>query len=338
MSSILIQPVNTETAGPPSAAYLQKNLEVADLIHAHDFDLREILVLTFIRRQSLGSGQSQAYIPRLEFFVRALRISRGNVSAILRRLRACLVIAENPQWCYGFLLLPPPAYAAANWRVPIRTEELEVIRQLELLERPPSLSSTLREMFAESSAGEGKPGRMSGTTTRVPGAADHSARGRRGVPDSGTGVPDSGTGPGVPESGTPLEVPETTGTSAGVPDSGTPHALMQQCKNALKEHSCIATCVPESGTPVPESGTGGEFPQVVRLTREEQELFDQLGAAGAFGPNLESRGCWFGMVQKRFTVTRELLGELRYARLTRKVGNPGGFMMEKWQRWGKPNV
>ena len=336
--------MNTETPGPDAAAFLRKNLELAEIIHDHDFNLRETHLLTFLRRQSLGCGRPQANVPRLEFFVRAERISRGNVSAILRRLKACCVIEEDPQWCYGFLLLPPPAYAAANWRVPIRTEELEVIRQLELLERPPSLSSALRETFIESRAIEGKPGRVSGTASHAIGADDHSARGcpgvpdsgtgvpdlgtRPGVPDSGTGVPDLGTRPGVPDSGTLAKVPVGPGTYGSVPESGTAHCNI--VNNAL-EQCCNVTSVPESGTP-------GKFPRVSGLTPDQQELFELLGKAGAFGARLESRGCWFSMVQNHYHVTQRLFGELRYAKLNRTVRNPGAYMMDLWKRLGRPDV
>ena len=314
---------------PPGASavdghqWYPESLRLADAISRHDFDLREWRVLEFLRRQSFGSGRLFAYVPRLDLFARATRITRGNISTILRRLKDCLVIQEEPQWCYAFLLMPPPNDPAANWRVPIRMEEMEVIRQLELLPVPPGLQEVLRGSFVESCRESGIPGEAPGSYAKEAGAVSSGA----GLPRAHTGVPESGTlehtagrsriGNGGPE---PIE----PGLGEGVPESGTPHVTLLMRNALAKRQNCNVTSVPESGT------------AIRGLSSQEQELFDRLGEAGAYGEEYESRGCWFTMVQRRFAVCERLYAELRYATLTRKVRNPGAYMMDLWKRWGKP--
>jgi len=145
---------NTSVNQGPSA-FLLASLSIADIIAAHDFQLREQLALTLIRKQSYGAGRTEAYIPKLSFFEKAMRVSRGNVSAILSQLKRQLVIEESPDGFYGFL-------PWQDWRVAKRTEAIEVIEQLELLERPPSIRNALREVFVEQ-AGQvaiGRPGQV----------------------------------------------------------------------------------------------------------------------------------------------------------------------------------
>jgi hypothetical protein len=306
------------------AVWFPESLRLADVISRHDFDLREWRILEFLRRQSFGSGRLFAYVPRLDLFARATRITRGNVSTILRRLKACQIIREEPQWCYAFLLMPPPNNPAANWRVPIRMEEVEVIRQLELLPAPAGLQEALREGFVESCRESG-----------IPGGAPGSYAEEAGVSAAGTGL--QGAHTGVPDSGT---LAHTEGRSRfgngpakrisidaceGVPESGTAHCNIAMRNALAKKQNCNVTSVPDSGTVA--SG----------LNSEQQELFDLMGKAGAFGEHQESRGCWFSMVQRRFSVCQRLWAELRYAMPTRKVRNPGAFMMDLWKRWGKPD-
>ena len=312
----------SEPGGPGPEAYALASLAMADVVAAHDFDLRDWRVLDFIRRQSFGAGRTEVYIPRLEMFAQATRISRGNVCRILKRLERQMVIEERPQWFYGFRL------PFADWKVPRRLEEVEVIEQLALFEAPAHLRGAMRESFVEQ-CGQGKPGGLPGLAY-ARGAAGHPpCAPERGVPESGT--------PQVLQTRTRIGYGPSSPIAAGlpkpVPDSGTAHALMQQCSNAPSiEHSCIAA----SGGRVPESGTARG-----PLSPEQQELFDQLGREGCFGSANESRNCWLGMVRVRPEVVRELLGELRYAAQARgpehRPRNPGAWLMDKWKRWGRPN-
>jgi len=89
----------------------------------------------------------------------------------------------------------------------------------------------------------------------------------------------------------------------------------------------MATCLA-----VPESGTG-------RLDDHRQYLMDELRALGAFSdrPDDNNRSTWLGMVRKRPGVTARLAGECKHAMRSRRIGNPGGWMMDQWKRWGRPN-
>jgi hypothetical protein len=315
---------STTLSPDAKTTFYPESLRVADAISRHDFDLREWRILEFIRKLSFSVGRPAAHVPSLRYFELGTRITRGNVCTILRRLKACIVIQEEPQWYYGFLLLPPPADPAANWRVPMRTEEVEVIRQMELLEMPPNLNGALRDAFVDSCRGRNTPGSGPDSYSRPGGdGGERLTNTYAGVPESGTVVVQTSRS----RIGNGSFEPTFTGSPATVPDSGTPNVPMQHCKNALtKEHSYNVTmCVPESGT-----GCG--------FTQEQQEVFDALGKCGAFGPHNESRGCWFTMVKLRCSVTNRLLAELKYALMTRKVRKPGAWMMDLWKRWDKPDV
>ncbi len=311
---------------PGLTGYALASLCMADVIAAHELDLREWLVLDFLRRQSFGAGQSEAYIPRLDLFAKAVQISRGNISAILKRLKQRFVIEERPQWFYGFM------FPVANWKLPVRLDQVEVIKQLALFDNPEHIRDEMRQSFVEQC--EAKPGWP-------------------GLP-SASGAPN----PGVPELGTPAisrgrtrfgygpQTPAVAGSSTTVPESGTGHACMQQCSNVpegtVQHVHSIAACgsVPESGTlrAGGANAAGGE-----QLSPEQQRLFDALGRVGAYGAQRtdQSRACWFGMVKSRPRIVEELLGEFKYAMVTRPVDQrpkkPGAWMMNKWQHWGRPD-
>jgi len=316
------------------------SLRLADAIARHDFDLREWRVLDFLRRQSFGCGRLRAYVPRLELFARATRITRGNVSTILRRLKGCRVIEEEPQWYYGFLVMPPPADPAANWRVGVRLEEVEVIRQLELLAFPPSVAEGLREAFAGASSGMGKPAGAAGTNMRT--WIDSPGHGE--LTSAHTGVPESGTPANIggrSRIGNGAREAMFAGVSPPVPESGTVSPLdIGNGTNALKKHWT------NGQWGVPESGTG-------RLTQEEldamalagfsgdqQELMELFAEAGALGIDRSSWRCWFDMIQRRFQVCLRLWADARDAKLRGIVfkRDIGAYMMHYWKRWGRPEV
>lgn len=307
-------------------AYDMASLRLADAISRHDFTEREWRILEFLRKASFGAGRPAAYVPRMALFCVATSITRGNVSSILRRLKACRVIREEPEFYYGFLLLPLPGDPCANWRVPVRTNEVEVIRQLELLPPPPGLPEALRDGFIESCTPMGNPGTVPGTYETRPVASVKSAEQR----PAHTGVPESGTPAHHSRIGNGTESPMLVGLSCTVPESGTAHVTcdMQQCSNAPSmKHTNIVTCAS-----VPESGTGV-------LNSDRQELMDRLLEVGAFSSDRadSNRPCWLGMVRKRPSIVSELLGELEYAQRQRAINKPGAWMMDKWKRWGRPN-
>jgi hypothetical protein len=306
------------TVGLAIEAHAAASLVMADIIDDHAFSLRQRLALGLVRRLSFGAGRTEAPIPNLRHWTAALRISRGNVCAVLGELQRRLVLEEAAQGFWGFVL------PWEMWKVPRRTESIEVINQLSLLEAPPHLRSALRQTFLEQCQGK-HPAAAGALPSRDASAVPAP------LPDLGTPVPESGTGRPYPNREHPPD-PSPPGTYRAVPESGTPNVTLQQCKNASsKKQICnVAMQVPDSGTAPRLRGSAGA------LTEDQQRLFDQLREAGAFGPAMESRGCWFGMVRDRFEVTRELLSELQYARLSRYIEKPGAWMMDKWIRWGKP--
>lgn len=304
---------------------------MADVIGAHRVELRQWLVLDLIRRQSFGAGRTEAYIPSLKHFEKALGISKGNVSSILKDVKERLVIEEIPEFYYGF------RFPVEEWKLPVRLEQMEVINQLALIEAPRLLQNGMREHFIEQCR-QGKPG--------LPGLSyvrDQQSPPTRPLSDTlKNGVPDLGT-PSFSESGSRIGNGQKSlilaGVSSIVPESGTAHAYMQQCSNALPKHDLsIAACgsVPESGTPLPEQPGRAK-----QLNEEQQRLFDELGQVGAYGKNRNdpSRPCWFGMVSARPSVVAELLGDLKHVMRTRPghIKTPGAWMMTRWQQWGKPN-
>lgn len=347
---------------------------LADALFHFDFKDRERLILNFIRKGSFGVGRTTAQIPALDFFCRAAHISRGNVSSILYRLKACQVIKEEPEHYYGFVLMPADindrnwvSVACKNWRVPVRGDEVEVIRQLELLPFPPSLDDALREIFIESiTPTTGKPGGAPGTFEGWPGASDPTAgqpRAHIGVPELGTIVPNSGTSAHRSRIGNDKEIPVFAGISYTVPESGTPIIALQQCSNApSKEHNCIVANmpVPDSGTDVVEKaqaladqGWDPSRPHFIKaivdrptngkFSPEQQEMFDWLEKKKVFTtrPGDSFRPFWIGMVRDRPTVVAVLIGALVQA--TRDpyrrnpIMNPGGWMIDLWKRDGKPD-
>lgn len=291
--------------------WVARNLALADLLGEHDFDLREWRVLDFLRRQTYGAGRAAAYVERLDLFCEAVDISRGNVSRILKRLKASLVIEERPEFCYGFM------FPEGNWKVPRRLRRLELPEQLALFEPPAHLRDVLRETFAA-----GMPGEAPGFT--YAGRSDGRPALQTGVPDSGTPEHFGGAFP-IRERG---REGNGDGGKRSVPDSGTGHAYMQPCSTALSlEHIPMATC-----PSVSDSGTG-------RLDSFRQEVLDRVRKLGAFtdAPDDNNRSTWLGMVRKRVHVVARLVGDCEHARRLRRISNPGGWMMDQWKRWGRPD-
>lgn len=289
--------------------YDRASLRLADAISRHDFSEREWRVLEFLRKASFGAGRATAYVPALKFFCAATGISRGNMSKILRRLKACQVIREEQDGCYGFMLLPPPGDPCANWRVPVRMQDVDVIRQIELLSPPPGLPDMLREGFIEAS-GQVKQGDARQVYI--------------GVPESGTKILSRS------RFGNDLESSMVAGKSCAVPDSGTTHVQCnnEQCNNASskKHYMDIVSCA------APDSGTGTR-------RAERRELLDKLIKVGAFDPekNDESKRFWFWMVKSQPAIVATLLGELKYASARRRIYSPGGWMRDLWVRWKRPS-
>lgn len=303
-------------AANSAALWAGRNLAMANMIGEHDFELREWRLLDFLRRQTYGAERWVAYVARLDQFGEAVEVSRGNVSRILKRLKASLVIEERPELCYGF------RFPVENWKVPRRLRLESLAEQLALFAPPEHLRDVLRESFGEE---QGIPGRGPGTHTYA-GRGDARPALQTGVPESGTPADLGGVFPNR-ERG---RAGNRDGPERAVPESGTGHALMQ-CNNASNalstEHSCIVT-----SPGVPESGTGGG-----RLDGERQRLMDELREAGAFGPDDHSLPCWLGMVRQRPAVVDWLLGEYRYAQTHRLILDAGAWMMSKWKWKGRPD-
>lgn len=324
-------------SGPGLNAFRLASLALADVIDAHDFGLRERLVLGLIRRQSFGKGRFEAYFPadessqardRWRFFRRACGMSLGNASEIVRGLIRKQVVDEGPEFYFGFRL------PVGDWKVPLRSEEVEVIRQLELLDKPPLLNGALRVTFVEQFA-EGQAATVFAALNKP--ATEQPALRRAALPESGSAAGEdrfpNREGNGLSAAAAP----------SAFPDSGS--GTLQQCKlvpsgGSLKEqiYNVATVAVPESGR-IPETAEASvPRERAGRFDPERQELFDRLGDVGAFGAGNRSRGFWFSMVQHRPEVVKQLLGEYEWAvRKQTPMASPGQFMNDKWQRWGRPD-
>lgn len=203
--------------------------DLLNKLGGYEFAPRERLIVELILKKSFGLGRTRAYIPRLEVFVVMTRISRGNVSSILRRLIRCLVIEECAAGVYAVRL------PVEQWKVPVRIQvtaaicELDVWlnqepSQLEMLPEPPSLSQALREINFPTLCREGRGTDVLAAAQRYAGSPSDVQRSGRAspVPDLGTAVPDLGT---ACVNACKFEVP------TGVPEVGTPPF------KALKVHS-----------------------------------------------------------------------------------------------------
>lgn len=288
------------------------SLRLADAIEAHDFGLRERALLGFVRRLSFGAGRTEAYIPGWNFFERATGIKPDSAKKLMKALYLQRVVEERPQWFFGFLL------PWDSWKVAPRGDQVEVIKQLMLIEAPKELPDALRETFVDQQLI--KPGLL------VPGIS-HEAY-APGTAASGSGVPKLGTASltgGHADFGQSENGAMFTGPEPPSPDLGTSLSL-EHCKNAGLKHCNNVPLGPDLGNP----------PEWVRFSREQQDVFDECGRLGWFGVKQESRGCWYDMVKRRHAVVRWLQSEYRYAKLARTIGNPGGYAMSLWKMAGKP--
>lgn len=327
-------------------AYTSASLLMADIIEDYDFGLRQWKALGLVRRLSFGAGKTEAEIPELRYWVKALRISRGNVSETLSELKRMQVLEQPRDGIWAFRL------PVDQWRVARRTEAIEVINQLGLFEENELLQVALRQTFVEQAA-----------------VASRSAAATDGPEMTGP------KRPGVPESGTPGAFPNRERSkacmpawvSSTVPESGTPecvHASLQvleTCKGkSCKDASLQACMVPESGHRVGVPPMAEDHRTVLadghhhqedlqpcrlaprealkgKLDEERQRILDELEDVGAFGVEEGSKWNWVDFVRRRPQTAEWLLGELKYARTREIIRNPGAWMMSKWIWKGRPN-
>src|ERR1043166_3658453 len=324
-------------------AYLLASLALANWIDAHDFGLRGLVALGVRGRLTFGAGRTEAEVPTWEDWGQAMRVSRGNAAATVSGLKRKRVIEETgdgSSGVYGFFM------PLGEWKVAQRTERIDtIVRLLDL--GWPDVRSALRATYVDGFRGLMPAGGL-------PAALMAERALLRGSPlkPASTGVPDSGTPVMYPNRVHDAN-PSSGGVSVDVPESGTSSRMqdLQPCSLDLsKEQACkdarLQECaaVPESGTPEgsrphpdPLPREREEQPARGRLDGERQDIFDRLRAEGALGPGEESLPNWLEFVRRRPRVALELLGDLRYARTTRHIRNPGAWMMDRWIRWGRPD-
>lgn len=248
--------------------YLHASLAMADVFGLFDIKLREWLGLDLIRKKSFGAGKLEAELTQ-GFFIQALRISKGNVSAMLSELKRKLAIEEVEADRYGFRM------PIANWKFARRGEEVETVNQLDLFDDA-CLERALRSTFVGAFSQYGQvhdisllmPGEPS------PGNVDHGRR--SAVPESGT---DGATGKvfpirepheGTGKTGVPVVVPES-GTEK-VPESGT---LMHDHDHAQTSIAC--SCSEHAGEfPIREPARSRLPAHLLPILRKEFEV----GATG----------------------------------------------------------
>jgi hypothetical protein len=332
--------------GPLVAQWAAASLRMADIICVHDFGLRELAILNFLRLMSFGNlrtPRDYAYFnDPLNQIAAGSRVTKGNTCTIVGALKRAFVIEERPEYYFSF------RFPVENWKVPLRLQTIEAVQQLSLIEPPEHIRDALRASFVEQC---NMPGKWPGLTN-----LSRPVDGRLGL---NTGVPESGTpaiSRAVPESGMTnrsrfgngAQTPGKPGLSVSIPESGTApiNALMQPCQNAFSKHSCTkAAYVPESGTADGRARMKVELGGLLwvkwsacetgRLDPPRQLLFDILRAVGALGANEDSKACWLGLTRERPSVVVRLL--LHFWPRLPEFSNVGGRLMREWQIWGRPD-
>lgn len=309
--------VGALSGGPAASegmAFRMASWRIGDVIAAHDFDKRESFVLHLIRWYSFGALKTEAEFPTQSFFVKALRTTKGNVSAILTGLKNKLVIEEWPAGFYGFVL------PWQHWKVARRVSEVEVIRQLELFERPAHLGSAMREVFVEQSGAK-----SDGINSRsaVSGSSES------GVPESGTpdrisAVIHSHEFPNrEPSEFVKVEKPSKSGVWEGVPESGTEPLVSINRSTDFKQY-CL------------RNKTRGR-----KFSEAEQETWNRLisiGARHGTEPfrNLLDRNFFISFVRHNRRELDALMDDLKNEEATRKKESPIAWIRARWNERGRP--
>jgi len=198
---------------------------LARQVALREFSLRERRILAFLYEAGPGQGHAYAYVPGLKYFAEATGMSEGHVSHHLGCLKRALVIEEKQKDYYAFRL------PVGHWEVPLQIGLSVLGEVLGLRDDRDPFTGAMQETFVEILAREARG--FAGTP--------QGAGKRHRVPESGTQVPESGTGC---RKAAPREVPES-GTS----------------QNPLPER--VSAAVPESGTPAPRARAFNVKPSTV---------------------------------------------------------------------------
>jgi hypothetical protein len=259
------------------------------------------------------------------------------------------VIEESPAGYYGFLL------PWQNWKVPLRFNAVEVINQLELLERPLELPGALREIFIEGSTAVWPVEHQYGPgNSSVHCAQERPPRPPQMPPQQ---EPGPAMGPGsfinseftkceqekpipVPESGTefPKKEPESqfpnrepqknigkTGPPKPVPESGTAPALMYSTASTAFKQYCL-----------------GKASRGKKFTDAEQARWNRLIGAIA-RPNLKpfrnalDKNWWIAFNRQNGAELSSLLDDLQDIQKVHGLRkNPAGWLRFRWDARGRP--
>lgn len=351
--------MTTDDAGSVALDYESASRAIAKAVSLCEFSLKERRILTFILEVSFGAGRAEAFIPGLRYFAQATRVSEGNASQVLRRLKQCGVIEEQPKDYYAFLL------PAENWKVPLQID-VSVLREvLDLRFDRDDLNGALRENFVAThthlptraaNAGSVRPVRsapLAGETLGVQcreSAGSEQAGGGKPVVVAGEAyplplpnarpVPETGTAPSGSRFGNPapetVKTPAFSASVAAVPVSGTSPTSLQAWNLGTKQDCKVPRdklgTVPESGTLQPRKlGLGA-------LSEDRQAAFDEMEALGFWKNDPSSKWNWLKFIKSvPLDQAEELIGEVRY-----RVQHPsldklrcvGAFANKTAQRWG----
>lgn len=351
----------TDDAGSVALDYESASRAIAKAVSLCEFSLKERRILTFILEVSFGAGRAEAFIPGLRYFAQATRVSEGNASQVLRRLKQCGVIEEQPKDYYAFLL------PAENWKVPLQID-VSVLREvLDLRFDRDDLNGALRENFVAAqpkhlptrvaAPGDVRPVRSAplageplGVMRRESAGSEQAGGGKpvvvageaypsplpnaRAVPETGTAPGGSRFGNQQPET---VKTPAFSASVAVVPVSGTKPTSLQAWNLGTKQ-DCKVTGT-KLGAVLPE--TGSLQPRRLgldALSQERQAAFDEMEKLGFWANDPSSKWNWLKFIKSvPLDQAEELIGEVRYRvqhpRLD-KLRCVGAFANKTAQRWG----
>src|ERR1051326_1382255 len=326
-------------------AYQLASLRMGDIVGAHNFDKRERLILDFVRWYSFGVGRTEAEFPEQAFFVVALRTTKGNVSELINGLKDKLVIEESPAGYYGFVL------PWQNWKATLRFNAVEVVRQLELFERPSGLPGALREIFIEGSTAvwpiehhygakedarqcmHERPGDgpqsdaapQTGAASFINSKFTNREQERpKSVPESGTEFPKW-----EPESQFPNREPEKTvgktGPPSTVPESGTGPALMSSTASTAFKQYCLGKA--SRGKKFSDAEQARWNRLIGAIARPDQKPFR----------NALDKNWWIAFNRHNGAELNALLDDLQNVeKVHGKRDYPAAWIRYRWDRRGRP--
>lgn len=369
--------MSSSTASSPDCQAAAR--AIAKAVSLAEFGLKERRLLTVVLEAcersaaEFGADFFYAYVPGLDYFARAARVSKGNVSMLLRHLKRSQVIEEQPKDYYSF------RFPIEHWKVPLQIDMSVLQEVLQLQFQRDDLNGALRASFVDGSQIKNLPTRERGSSPLVrPDRSDRrpdevsgelgvvvsresagsgtgagggkpvavaaagqgypapllSASAQKLVPETGTSESGSRFGNPSPETG---ERPLPVRVLSAVPVSGTAPSLF------LGTERTAQVCTKVSRNKLGEAASDVRGLQPCRLGQNaldenRQALFDEMEQIGFWSNDKTSKFNWLKFVrEKPLDLVAELIGEVKY-RMKRPdletLRWPGKFANKTLQRWG----